>query len=83
VSDSIFLVGDDGSLAEAAALDYATEAELQKLLADHVHLLTVGAENPIHDCSCEFRMRDRALRCTSAELSRMVRDFAHGTSGHR
>ena len=49
MSDSIFLVGDDGSLAEAAAVGYATEAELQKLLADHVHLLPgaqMNRDNP-------------------------------------
>ena len=49
MSDSIFLVGDDGLLAEAAAVGYATEAELQKLLADHVHLLPgaqMNRDNP-------------------------------------
>jgi hypothetical protein len=39
VSDSIFLVGNDGSLTEAHGTPYVTEDELQKLLADHVHLL--------------------------------------------
>src|ERR1700722_10576044 len=39
MSDSIFLVGDDGSVREAPGAAYAAEAELQKLLADNIHLL--------------------------------------------
>ena len=39
MSDSIFLVGDDGSLAEMACTGYEAEADLQKLLADNIHLL--------------------------------------------
>ena len=39
MSDSIFLVGDDGSLAEMTSAAYNAEAELQKLLADNIHLL--------------------------------------------
>ncbi len=39
MSDSIFLVGDDGSLAEMASTAYEAEADLQKLLADNIHLL--------------------------------------------
>lgn len=39
MSDSIFLVGDDGSLAEMTSTAYDTEADLQKLLADNIHLL--------------------------------------------
>ena len=39
MSDSIFLVGDDGSLAEMTSAAYDTEADLQKLLADNIHLL--------------------------------------------
>ena len=39
MSDSIFLVGDDGSLTEACCTPYDAEAELQKLLADNTHLL--------------------------------------------
>jgi len=33
------LVGDDGSLLEARSTAYSVEAELQKLLADNIHLL--------------------------------------------
>ncbi len=39
MSDSIFLVGDDGSVTEAPGAAYNAEAELQKLLAENVHLL--------------------------------------------
>jgi len=39
MSDSIFLVGDDGSLVEMTSAAYDAEAELQKLLADNIHLL--------------------------------------------
>src|SRR5487761_1314360 len=39
MSDSIFLLGDDGWLTEAHSTAYQAEAELQELLADNVHLL--------------------------------------------
>jgi hypothetical protein len=39
MSDSIFLVGDDGFLTEAVNTAYDAEAELQNLLADNPHLL--------------------------------------------
>ena len=39
MSDSIFLVGDDGVLAEASGTAYEAEAELQELLARNVDLL--------------------------------------------
>jgi hypothetical protein len=39
MSDSIFLMGDDGVLTEVTSTAYDTEADLQKLLADHVHIL--------------------------------------------
>lgn len=49
MSDSIFLLGDDGVLTEVTSSPYASEADLQKLLADHVHLLPgaqVNRDNP-------------------------------------
>jgi hypothetical protein len=49
MSDSIFLVGDDGSLTEARSTAYSVEAELQKLLADNIHLLPgaqISPDNP-------------------------------------
>jgi hypothetical protein len=49
MSDSIFLVGDDGSLAEITSAAYDTEAHLQKLLADNIHLLPgaqIDQDNP-------------------------------------
>jgi hypothetical protein len=48
-SDSIFLVGDDGSVTEAPSTAYVGEAELQKLLADNIHLLPgaqINRDNP-------------------------------------
>ena len=39
MSDSIFLMGDDGSVTEAPSAAYDAEAELQELLARNVHLL--------------------------------------------
>jgi hypothetical protein len=39
MSDSIFLLGDDGELTEVSSTPYEAEADLQKLLADHVDLL--------------------------------------------
>jgi hypothetical protein len=39
MSDSIFLLGDDGALTEVSSTPYDAEADLQELLADHVHLL--------------------------------------------
>jgi hypothetical protein len=39
MSDSIRLTGDDGMLTEVTSTVYDTEADLQKLLADHVHIL--------------------------------------------
>jgi len=39
MSDSIFLVGEDGLLAEMTSAPYRAEADLQKLLADNIHLL--------------------------------------------
>lgn len=39
MSDSIFLVGDDGSLTEAPSTAYSVEAELQELLAGNLDLL--------------------------------------------
>jgi hypothetical protein len=46
MSDSIFLVGDDGSLTEARSTAYSVEAELQKLLADNIHLLPGAQIDP-------------------------------------
>jgi hypothetical protein len=49
MSDSIFLVGDDGSLTEAPSMAYDAEAELQELLEANVHLLPgaqINRENP-------------------------------------
>lgn len=49
MSDSIFLVGDDGSVTEAPNTAYNAEAELQALLADNVQLLPgaqIDRENP-------------------------------------
>lgn len=48
-SDSIFLVGGDGSLTEAFGTAYGAEAELQKLLAENVDLLPgaqINRDNP-------------------------------------
>jgi hypothetical protein len=45
MSDSIFLVSDDGSLTEATSSAYNVEAELQELLARNVDLLP-GADQP-------------------------------------
>ena len=39
MSDSIFLLGDDGVLTEVSSTPYDAEADLQELLADHVDLL--------------------------------------------
>jgi hypothetical protein len=39
MSDSIFLLGDDGSMTEAHSTAYQAEAELQELLARHVDLI--------------------------------------------
>jgi hypothetical protein len=39
MSDSIFLVSDDGSLTEAHSAVYQAEADLQELLADNIDLL--------------------------------------------
>jgi len=39
MSDSIFLLGDDGVLTEVSGAAYDAEAELQELLAGHVDLL--------------------------------------------
>jgi hypothetical protein len=39
MSDSIFLLGDDGLLSEVTSRPFDAEADLQQLLADHVHLL--------------------------------------------
>jgi hypothetical protein len=39
MSDSIFVLGYDGLLTEMISAPYDAEADLQKLLADHVHLL--------------------------------------------
>src|SRR5215475_13656904 len=41
MSDSIFLVGDDGSLAEARTTAYSVEAELQKRLAADLRALGI------------------------------------------
>jgi hypothetical protein len=49
MSDSIFLVGDDGSLTEASSAAYDAEAELQKLLAGNPQLLPgaqIDRDNP-------------------------------------
>src|SRR5215472_13354620 len=45
MSDSIFLLGDDGVLTEVSGAPYDAEAELQELLADHVDLLPGGQIN--------------------------------------
>ena len=47
MSDSIFLLGADGVLTEVASSPYGSEADLQKLLADHVHLLPGAQINPL------------------------------------
>src|SRR5260221_13424999 len=39
MSDSIFLLGDDGLLTEVTSRPFDAEADLQQLLADHIHLL--------------------------------------------
>jgi hypothetical protein len=49
MSDSIFLVGDDGSLTEVVSTAYEAEAELQKLLAENIQLLPgvqINQDNP-------------------------------------
>jgi hypothetical protein len=49
MSDSIFLVDDDGSVVEAPSTAYNAEAELQALLADNVQLLPgaqIDRDNP-------------------------------------
>jgi len=49
MSDSIFLVGDDGALTEVVSTAYEAEADLQKLLADNIHLLPgaqIDQDNP-------------------------------------
>jgi len=49
MSDSIFLVGDDGSVTEAPSSVYNAEAELQELLAGNVQLLPgaqINRDNP-------------------------------------
>ena len=49
MSDSIFVVGDDGSLTEAPSTAYNAEAELQELLAANIHLLPgvqIDRDNP-------------------------------------
>jgi len=49
MSDSIFLVGDDGALTEVVSTAYEAEADLQKLLADNIHLLPgaqINQDNP-------------------------------------
>jgi len=49
MSDSIFLVGDDGGLTEVVSTAYEAEADLQKLLADNIHLLPgaqINQDNP-------------------------------------
>jgi len=45
MSDSIFLLGDDGVLTEVSNTPYDAEAELQELLAGHVDLLPGGQIN--------------------------------------
>jgi hypothetical protein len=49
MSDSIFLVGDDGSLTEASGTAYEAEAQLQELLAGNLDLLPgaqIDRDNP-------------------------------------
>jgi hypothetical protein len=49
MSDSIFLIGDDGAVTEARSAAYSLEAELQKLLADNIDLLPgaqIDPDNP-------------------------------------
>jgi len=49
MSDSIFVVGDDGSLTEAPSTAYNAEAELQELLAANIRLLPgaqIDRDNP-------------------------------------
>lgn len=49
MSDSIFLIGDDGSLSEASSTGYSVEAELQQLLAENLDLLPgaqISPDNP-------------------------------------
>jgi hypothetical protein len=49
MSDSIFLVGDDGTLTEAPSTAYKYEAQLQELLANNVQLLPgaqINRDNP-------------------------------------
>ena len=48
MSDSIFLIGDDGAVTEARGAAYSLEAELQNLLADNIDLLP-GAQAVILD----------------------------------
>jgi hypothetical protein len=49
MSDAIYLVQNDGRLVEMTATQYDSEPRLQKLLADHPHLLAgsqMNEENP-------------------------------------
>jgi hypothetical protein len=39
VADSIFLMGDDGKVLEAPSTAFAAEVDLQKILAENLHLL--------------------------------------------
>ena len=46
MSDSVFLVSEDGSLAKAAGAPFAAEADLQELLAAYPDLLPGAQINP-------------------------------------
>ena len=49
MSDSIFLLGDDGTLTEAPSTNYNLEADLKGLLVDNVQLLPgaqINRDNP-------------------------------------
>jgi hypothetical protein len=46
VTDLVYLVGADGSLAEAVGAPYGAEAEIQELLAANIHLLPGSQIDP-------------------------------------
>lgn len=46
MADSIFLMGDDGKVLEAPSTAFAAEVDLQKILAENLHLLTAAQITP-------------------------------------
>jgi hypothetical protein len=82
MSDSVFLVSEDGSLAKAAGAPFAAEADLQELLAAYPDLLPVGFQKSATGLDLGFyAARSYSLRRPPRTGRRLIRSRERSATG--